>query len=118
MSVIHAVGIWGLAIYILQSLQINKNTHHINTYNTWEGLSIDIIDENNNTNIRICNIYRPPKRNNNHAAIDNFLDEFKPKIRELAKACKNLILARDFNIDLLYKGKLQLKIPRILMPGP
>ena len=83
----------------MHSLQI-KNTQHLNTYNTWEGLSIDIID-NDNKNIRICNIYRPPKRNNNHATIDNFLEEFKPKIRELAKSCKNLILAGDFNIDLL-----------------
>jgi exonuclease III len=89
----------GLACYILNSVQVTK-TQHFHTFNTWEGLAIDITD-GNNTNIRILNTYRPPKNNNNHAAIDKFLDEFKPTIRNLSRTAKNLIITGDFNIDLL-----------------
>ena len=47
------------------------------------------------------NIYRPPKLNNNHASIHMFLQEFCPIINNIVTRSKNLILAGDFNIDLL-----------------
>jgi hypothetical protein len=89
----------GLAIYVQSDIQMKK-TQHFNTFTTWEGLTIDIIDKNN-TNIKICNAYRPPRNNNNHASIENFLGEFAPAIRTLTHKTKNVILTGDFNIDLL-----------------
>ena len=71
-----------------------------NTYSTWEGLFVDISDDSGK-NISICNIYRPPRNNNNHVSIDSFLLEFSPVIQTLSKISKNVVLAGDFNIDLL-----------------
>jgi hypothetical protein len=89
----------GLAIYILNTFEI-KNIKNYNTFSTWEGLSIDITGLNNRT-IRLLNIYRPGRNNNNHAYIDRILEDFKRTIKETAKSTKNLIVTGDFNIDLL-----------------
>ena len=48
----------GLVTYILNSIAFVSKTLH-NTYSTWEGLFVDIIDDSGE-NISICNIYRPP----------------------------------------------------------
>ena len=71
-----------------------------NTYSTWEGLFVDIIDDSGKK-ITICNIYRPPRNNNNHVSIDSFLLDFSPVVKSLSKISKNVALAGDFNIDLL-----------------
>ena len=90
----------GLVTYILNSISFVSQTMH-NTYSTWEGLFVDIIDDSGK-NISICNIYRPPRNNNNHVSIDSFLLEFSPVIQTLSKiSLKNVVLAGDFNIDLL-----------------
>ena len=89
----------GLVTYIHNNIQV-KQIKHLDTFDSWEGLITDIQDHNN-THVRICNIYRPPKRNNNHTSIDNFLGEFKPTLQEITKKSKNIILTGDFNIDLL-----------------
>ena len=60
----------GLVTYILNSISFVSQTMH-NTYSTWEGLFVDIIDDSGK-NISICNIYRPPRNNNNHVSIDSF----------------------------------------------
>ena len=70
------------------------------TYSTWEGLFVDIIDDSGKK-ITICNIYRPLRNNNNHVSIDSFLLDFSPVVQTLSKISKNVVLAGDFNIDLL-----------------
>ena len=89
----------GLVTYVRNSINVG-NIQNFNNFNTWEGLLIDILDCENNL-VQICNIYRPPKGNNNHASIDSFLQEFCPIIDNTTRQNKNLILAGDFNIDLL-----------------
>ena len=64
-----------------------------NTYSTWEGLFVYII-EDSGKKITICN--------NNHVS--------SPVVHTLSKISKNVVLAGDFNIDLLklnYKSKYQ-----------
>ena len=48
----------GLVTYLVNSIPLANQTTH-NTYATWEGLFVDIIDDSGK-NITICNIYRPP----------------------------------------------------------
>ena len=57
------------------------------------------ISDDSGKNISICNIYRPPRNNNNHVSIDSFLLEFSPVIQTLSKISKNVVLAGDFNIN-------------------
>ena len=89
----------GLVTYLLNSIPLANQTMH-NTYSTWEGLFVDIVDDSGKK-ITICNIYRPPRNNNNHVSIDSFLLDFSPVIQTLSKISKNVVLAGDFNIDLL-----------------
>ena len=90
----------GLVTYLLNSIPLGNQTMH-NTYSTWEGLFVDIIDDSGK-NITICNIHRPPPRNNNNlVSIDSFLLDFSPVVQTLSKISKNVVLADDFNIDLL-----------------
>ena len=88
----------GLVTYVRNNLNVNNIEHVAN--NTWEGTFIDIRDEYK-TCLTVGNIYRPPKLNNNHASIHMFLQEFCPIINNIVTRSKNLILAGDFNIDIL-----------------
>ena len=91
--------------YVSNNINIvNYNT--FNTFTTWEGLSLDIID-NSGKQITICNVYRPPKYNNNYAAIESFIKDFSPIIRNINSSSKNVILTGDFNIDLLKLNSYQ-----------
>ena len=89
----------GLVTYLLNSIPLANQTMY-NTYSTWEGLFVDIVDDSGK-NITICNIYRPPRNNNNHVSIDSFLLDFSPVVQTLSTISKNVMLAGDFNIDLL-----------------
>ena len=51
--------------------------------------------------IKLGNIYRPPKHNNNNKTIANFLDEIRPYSNKLVKANLNSIITSDLNLDLL-----------------
>ena len=89
----------GLVTYVSNNITIS-NSKAYNTYSTWEALCLDIVDDSNKK-ITICNIYRPPKNNNNHASIDLFMQEFNPVLLDINKDAKNVVLTGDFNIDLL-----------------
>ena len=89
----------GLVTYVSNNITIS-NSKAYNTYSTWEALCLDIVDDSNNK-ITICNIYRPPKNNNNHASTDLFMQEFNPVLLDINKDAKNVVLTGDFNIDLL-----------------
>jgi exonuclease III len=91
----------GLVIYVQKSIKTN-NIKYFNTFSQWEGLFVDIIlDGKDNPPLTVGNIYRPPKNNNNHHAIDTFITEFMPIVKNIKNDSKKLILCGDFNIDLL-----------------
>ena len=116
----------GLITYVRNNISVKKQENY-NKFQYWEGLFIDIEDSNKNK-IKLGNIYRPPKGNNNHRAIESFLQEFCPVINNLDHQNHNFILAGDFNIDLLkvnINGKYQEfydfitehnMLPNILLP--
>ena len=47
------------------------------------------------------NIYKPPKENNNNSNIESFISELSPKLHNLARSKANIMIAGDFNINLL-----------------
>ena len=49
----------------------------------------------------MCNVYKPSKYNNNHAAIESFIKNVSPIIQNINSLSKNVILTGDFNIDSL-----------------
>lgn len=85
----------GLAIYI--SKKFKYTVMHVNTSesNIWEGQFIKI-KLNNNKNLTLGNIYRPPR---------NVLENLNIFINELSKTLTEIkgdaIISGDFNIDLL-----------------
>ena len=89
----------GLMIFINEMYDYdlcNSSNSHI-----WGGLFIKIIKQNySRKNIIIGNINKPPKESNN-ANIQTFLDELDSGISRLNMSQSNLILAGDFNINLL-----------------
>ena len=74
---------------------------------TWEGLFIDIYDDNLRKHITLGNIYRPPKCNNNEKVISTFINELAPVNTKLGKKCSETIIVCDFNIDLLKVDEIQ-----------
>ena len=67
--------------------------------NTWEGQFIEVMGENLTKNIIIGNIYRPPRN-----AINNyrtFIDELTPILEFYNRRKCEIVLAGDFNINLL-----------------
>ena len=69
--------------------------------NIWEGLFISTCILNNKKNLYICNVYRPPKDNLTADILNNFLHELNPVLSDLNKSKSIVLLAGDFNIDLL-----------------
>ena len=67
----------------------------------WEGLFVDIYNEDINKKVTLCNIYRPPKRNDCNAILESFNSELRPIISSLANENSHCIFTGDFNIDLL-----------------
>ena len=60
---------------------------------------IEISNVRNNQNIIIGNIYRPPKESVRH--LNDFHDDFMETVHLLPQRSNEIILAGDFNIDLL-----------------
>ena len=50
----------------------------------WEGLFIDVFQENTNKKITIGNIYRHPKNYNSNPTTDNFIQQINPIISKLS----------------------------------
>ena len=53
------------------------------------------------SNIIIGNIYKPPKNNNNNDNIQQFMNELDQVLTKLDSDNKDILLAGDFNINLL-----------------
>lgn len=86
----------GLVIYLN-----NKHTflqrHIVYSQNAWEGLFIDVLCGNTNGKIILSNIYRPPRSQN----MEVFMTEIGPIFHTLCSEKKDVLVAGDFNIDLL-----------------
>ena len=68
---------------------------------SWEYLFIKIIKHDNLKNLILGNIYRPPKNSNNNDTVSVFNQEFSSLIQEVGRSKSDIILAGDYNIDLL-----------------
>ncbi len=89
----------GLIIYLLDNFK-HRNKLTVNNYKTWEGQVIEVMQEKTLSKpLYIGNIYRSPKENLEF--YDQFIDGFTSVLVILEKNNKEVILAGDFNIDLL-----------------
>ena len=72
---------------------------NLNMYKHWEGLVIKVKGDTLTNPFVICNIYRPPR--STIPVLREFLDEITPVINTLDTPNHNVILAGDFNINIL-----------------
>ena len=88
----------GLAIYIITKFKFKT----INIYKNsqiWEGQFLEITGANSNKSIILGNIYRPPPSTNN--IVQSFITEFMPILENLQRDNREVVIAGDYNIDLL-----------------
>ena len=64
-------------------------------------LFIKISNNMGNKNIILGNIYRPPRENLSNENIQLFINELTPVLADLNKFASDIVLACDYNIDLL-----------------
>ena len=88
----------GLIIYLHKQFQYTVRDIYSPNHN-WEGQFIEIFGKSITQKINLCNIYRPPRDQNND--IDIFLKDITPIIESLTREKYDLIIAGDFNINLL-----------------
>ena len=87
-----------LAIYI--STKFNFSTVDININSqVCEGQFIEILNIETNKTLIIGNLYRPPHNTND--LYQTFINEFIPILEHLQRVNQEVIIAGDFNIDLL-----------------
>ena len=92
----------GLVTYVKEEFDsIKYNIDGIS--NIWEGLFVEIKHSDANFHMYLCNIYKPPRNNNNNQNIEHFKSELVPKLKTLCDNHKNaeIAVAGDFNINLL-----------------
>ena len=70
-----------------------------NTYEHWEGLIIKVQGNSLSKTFTIGNIYRSPRTRNEDLKV--FIDEFTPILSRLDNCNNDIIIAGDFNINLL-----------------
>ena len=94
----HCSGKGGLIIYVdtKYTTEIKLN---INMHESWEGLIVRIKGGGLAKTLTLGNIYRPPRSSNYD--LNAFTDEFSHIISSLENNNNHLILAGDFNINLL-----------------
>ena len=79
--------------YKFKSINMYENSE------IWEGQFIEVTEIAKNKYIIIGNIYRPPP--NTNAVCQTFINEFIPILEHLQRDNREVIIAGDFNIDLL-----------------
>ena len=90
----------GLAIFLSDSFSyLIKSVHDDSALLDW--LFIEVNGELLRDKIIIGNIYRPPRLNNNIKTIKELCEELTPIISDISKNSCHIIIAGDFNIDLL-----------------
>ena len=90
----------GLLMYIQDQFNFKPRDLY-KPSNIWEGQFVDVSGGNLQKPITVCNIYKPPRNNNNNANITAFLDLYKPIIQTIARGNSDVIIAGDTNINLL-----------------
>ena len=91
----------GLITYI-KSQRNASDFDSENDSTLWEGLYVLVKDIDNDNEITVGNIYRPPYDNNNETNANAFESESNPIIGNISESNRELIVARDFNIILLH----------------
>ena len=91
----------GLLTYVKNCLNVTKIEFMNNASDIWEGLFVRISCESFNKDIDIINIYKPPKMNNNRENVNRFINEIDPLLKMIGSNNNEIILAGDFNINLL-----------------
>ena len=67
----------------------------------WEGLYVEVKDPDSYFRIMICNIYKPPRNNNDNRNIERFTKELIPKLQKIDSLGCEVAVPGDFNINLL-----------------
>ena len=88
----------GLAIYIDNRFDY-EIIMNLNMYKQWEGLVIKVKGDTLTNPFIICNVYRPPR--STIPVLKEFLNELTPVMNSLDMPNHNVILAGDFNINIL-----------------
>ena len=86
----------GVGMYVHRSIKFKKLVIS-HKKDIWDGLFIEIID-NNNKKLIVGNIYRPPR--SSAILLQKFNDDFTAVIQKF-RVDRELVVAGDFNIDLL-----------------
>ena len=94
----HCSGKGGLIIYA-DTKYTTEIKIHISMHESWEGLIVQIKCGCLANTLTLGNIYRPPRSSNYD--LNAFIDEFSHIISSLENNNNHLILAGDFNINLL-----------------
>ena len=68
----------------------------------WEGLFVGVKEMETEKEIVVGNIYRPPYDNNSEQNVTTFVTELEPIIATLNDNNQELLIAGDFNINLLH----------------
>ena len=90
----------GLLIYVLSDFKI-EILKQITQSNTWEGLFVEVKKANIDKTFIIGNIYKPPRDNNSRQNTKTFINGLEPILYELNNIHKEVILAGDYNLNLL-----------------
>ena len=88
----------GLVMYLSKTFNY-KVILSLNQYDNWEGQFIIVNGGGFSKDIIIGNIYRPPRDLNEN--YKQFLSEFTPIISSFDRTNSDIIIAGDFNINLL-----------------
>ena len=94
----------GLVIYIDDQYKADV-VINLNSYEHWEGLIIKVNGGNLLKTLNIGNIYRPPKMLNEQ--INAFTTEFSSVVASLTNSNNELIIAGDFNINVLKINEIE-----------
>ena len=90
----------GLITYIKKKYKIKKIDYSLES-NIWEGLFVELSEDNTSNKVLIGNVYKPPKNNNNNNNVQQFINEITPIIQDYDTKKHDILLAGDFNINLL-----------------
>ena len=97
----------GLIIYIKSKYKFDKIEYNINS-NIWEGLFMEITGDSLANKVIVGNIYKPPRNNNDNNNIQQFINEITPILQSYDSRKNDIMLAGDYNINLLKINERQL----------
>ena len=67
----------------------------------WDGLFLQLKNEEMQNEVIIGNLYKPPRNNNNIAKISAFIQEIEPILQDLNSQNSEVFIFGDFNINIL-----------------